>query len=387
MGNDMEAQAGKQQETWDKLARMTGYLAQDPENPPLLLEVIDLCLETGQVGRARETLNSARSLFPEDVFIRQREGHVLMAEENWLAASAVFERLLEQYPDAALAYNLGYAYFRLARYADAQGVLEPYLQAMQGQAPVAMVTLMLRCLHHCGEVERALALQQAYAASCGGDSAFLSVSSLLLLDANQLEAAQRACSAALAGPNPSLEAVVTGGTLALAHGELAQAMQFFEQALVRKPDDGRSLSGIGLVLLMQRDYVAASEQLARAIEAMPEHIGTRHILGWCKIMMQDLPAAQSIFAASLELDHNFGESHGTLAVVAAMRGQRDEAQAYARRAQRLDPGCLSVKFAKLLLSDDGHDPAKLNAAVQGLLAQQTGPFGGSLTEMLVKMTR
>jgi predicted Zn-dependent protease len=368
-----------------KLARMESYLAQDPANPLLLADIIDLSLQAGRIDLARSHVDTARSLLPDDVFFQQREGHVLIAEEDFTAAVVIFSRLHAQHADAALGYDLAYGQFRLGQYRDAQATLQPYLALPAPSA--ASVTLMLRCLHHQGQLRAALDLVALHGHTCGEDQAFLAAASLLYLDDGQMVLARYNADLAMAGDTPPLEAMVVGATVALGQGDLTVAARHYQAVLQRKPDEGRSWSGIGLVSLLQRDLGRAAVQLEQAILYMPQHIGTRHVLGWCKILSHDLDAAAAIFRAALALERNFGETHGALAVIAALRGDRADAEEGIRRALGLDPNGLSARYAQMLLSGGASDPVKLKAQSYALLAERSGPFGGTMADMLVKFTR
>ena len=88
---------------------------------------------------------------------------------------------------------------------------------------------------------------------------------------------------------------------------------------------------------------------------MPGHIGTWHALGWCHIAGQRLAEARACFERALALDRNFAESHGGLGIVSAMEGERDAAAESVERALRLDPKCLSARYAQALLSGEIRD--------------------------------
>jgi Tfp pilus assembly protein PilF len=89
---------------------------------------------------------------------------------------------------------------------------------------------------------------------------------------------------------------------------------------------------------------------------MPEHVGTWHVLGWTQLMQGDVSAAQRAFERALAADRNFAESHGGLAVVAAMQGRDEEARQSIRRALRLNREAMSPQYAQLLLlKKEGRD--------------------------------
>ncbi|MEN9865090.1 MAG: hypothetical protein RL748_680 [Pseudomonadota bacterium] len=380
--------APAQAELAARLQRLQGYLLQDPDNTHLLLDLIDLCLALGLWQNAQPYLEHARQLAPHDPYFQQRQASVWMAQENWAAANAVLESLYRDMPDLILAHDLAITRFRLGQYAAAQACLQACLA--QPSVPLASVILMLRCLHHGGDLKSALALVQPYEVAAETSAEFWSVVSLLQLDADNLPQAERCCrhALALAQDKTVLEALIVSGTLALGHADLTLAQQHFEQALQIKPDEGRIWGGKGLIKLMQQDWIAASADLEQAVIFMPRHIGTRHVLAWCKILAGDLASARAILNAALAMDRNFGETHGGLAVVAAMSGQTAEAQVLVRRSLGLNPQGMAARFAQTLLARQGNSPADLarfQQEVAALLASQSSPFGGSLTDLMQKM--
>jgi tetratricopeptide (TPR) repeat protein len=384
----MQTESGKIDVAVQQLARMEGYLAQDTENSLLIADIIELCLQSGQFDAARRHVTAARALFPDDAFFQQREGHVLIAEGEFALALEIFECLYRLKGDAVLGHDLAYAQFCLGQYAQAQMTLQAHLS--QPDVSAVNVALMLRCQHHLGQLSDALELASIHEKRCADDRDFLSAVSLLYLDDGQLERAQQASAAAIGGDvsggGVPLEAMVVGATLALAQGNLGTADRYYQAALKRKPDDGRSWSGIGLASLLRHDLESAAKQLEQALVYLPQHIGTRHLLGWCKIMAHDLVAADAIFRAALALDRTFGETHGGLAVVAALCGKRVEAEEGIRRALGLNPDGLAARYAQMLLSGGATDPEMLKRDTQALLKQRAGLFGGSMADMLAKFT-
>jgi tetratricopeptide (TPR) repeat protein len=383
-----------------RLGRLLGYLAQDPDNLPLLQDIIDAALAAGDLPVAQTHLARARALAPHDTGLRQREAHLLLAEKNYLAACGVLEHLLQVQPHPAIAFDLAYANFWLGQYQSVRDLLEPGLAdpgapnlitTLQGDSPatgLAALLLLLRSLHFLGDLPAAMAVQQQFAQQYAGEAEFLGVSSLLFLDNDQLEPAAQAANAAMVADSPPMEALVTSATVALGRGDLAAAKAWFEQALARNQNDGRSWSGMGLCYLVQRDMPKAQQALELAVEYMPSHIGTRHLLGWCHLLQGQTGQAQAVFQGALALDRNFGESHGALAVVQALQGQNELAKTTIRRANGLNPEGMGARFAEMLLERDPHNPndqAQLQAKVEAVLAQQQAPFGGTWLDMMAKL--
>ena len=374
------------QELMQQLERSEGYLAADPDNNELLARVIDLSLAAGDHERAARHARAALLRYPDDAFFLARMGAAHLAGQQWQQAADVFEGLVARHGDRNLAYNLAYAYVWLGRHADAHAVMAPHAAAPE--LTPAMVTLLVRVLHHMGEGDRAIALAEVHMAHCAGDAVFLAAASLVYFDAGRLERAGQLSVAALAlgeqagqGKLP-LEALVTAGSLALAHTDSDTAVAHFEQALARNPAEGRSWSGLGTASLLRRDLPGAQQQLERAVQYMPGHIGSWHLLAWSRLLAGQLDGARAAFQTALDLDRNFGDSHGGMAVVQAMQGQREQAEASVERALGLDRDSLSARYAQMVLSGQTEDPVRFRALAQRLLSSRQGAFGQNLGELL-----
>ncbi|MRW94186.1 tetratricopeptide repeat protein [Duganella sp. FT80W] len=371
-------------EVTQQLQRSEGYLAIDPDNQELLARVIDLSLAAADLPRANGHAQAALRRYPDDPWFQARLGQIHLAQQDWTGAEAVFASLFSRHQDINLAYNLAYALQRQGRHAEAVGVMAPYEQASELSS--AMLTLIVRSLHHMGEGDRALALAEPQLARCGNDAELLSALSLICFDADRLEQAEQLSAAAMAllptADAAPLEALVTSGSLALARVDSDAAIARFQQVLQRNPAEGRSWSGLGTASLLKRDLAAAQQQLEQALKFMPGHIGTWHLLGWARIFARQLDGARAAFAQALSLDRNFGESHGGLAVVAALQGQRDEAQAEIDRALGLDRDSLAARYAQMILGGQTEDPVRFRALAQRLLSSRAAPFGRTAGELL-----
>ncbi|ROZ63178.1 tetratricopeptide repeat protein [Ramlibacter sp. WS9] len=367
------------------LDRVERYLAADPANPHLLASAIDLSLAAGKLDAARKHADAAVALLPDDLFMAHRRGNVLIAQGELAQAAQVFAKLLQQTPDANIAFNLALVYFRQGDYTQALATLEPYIAA-DDVAPAA-VTLFARTLHHLGEVSQAVAFVERHMPRCSGDTDFLAAASLLYLDNDQLDEAQRLSDAALAAGARPLEALVVSGSVALGRDDASKAKAMFGEAIAASPSDGRSWSGLGMASLLEGNSAEAKEQLQRAVTHMPTHIGSWHTLGWCHIMRGELSDAEQTFTQALALDRNFGESHGGLAVVHALQGRKSEAEEGIERALRLDKEGLSARYAQMVLSGVASDPEKFKTLALKILSARPGPAGATLVAALNKRKR
>jgi len=368
-------------EVRQRLQRHEHYLSMDPNNPRLLAEVIDLHLLLGQAEQAQQTVTTALEAFPEDPYFRFRQSHVWIAQERWEDAAALLSALATVLINPAVAHNLAYAWFRLGQYARAREMLAPLVQ--DGKAAPDSVVLYLRSLHHLREIREALRVAELHLATLT-DPQFLGTVALLYLDDGQLDAARRLSRQAAVAPQRPIESWVVDGTLALADGELDAARLSFEGALALQPRDGRSWSGLGMVNLMQQDLPRAREQLQRAASYLPQHIGTFHALAWCHVLSGDLPPAEQAFEQALAIDRNFGESHGGLAVVYALQKKTALAQQAIRRANGLDAGGLSARFAQMILDGDVPDQDAFRQMARDAVSARIGNVAQKLVSNFLR---
>ena len=63
----------------------------------------------------------------------------------------------------------------------------------------------------------------------------------------------------------------------------------------------------------------------------------------------EIDEAETSYQRAYDLDRNFADSHGGLALVHALRGRTDDAEAAIRRALRLNPQCPTALYAQTLL--------------------------------------
>ncbi len=260
--------------------------------------------------------------------------------------------------------------------------MAPYVGApdLSGDA----VTLLVRAYHHVGDFDAGSALVDAHRERLAGDAVFLAAASLLYFDEGKVEQSAALSDAALLLGARPIEALVVNASLALGRTDAATAIERFNEVLAVNPREGRSWSGLGMASLLRRDLAGAAVQLEQAVRYLPQHIGTWHALGWCKLFSQDLEGAAQAFQTALGLDRNFGESHGGVAVVAAMRGERDVAEAAIERAVRLDPEGLTARYAQMILSGQTADPERFKAIADRLLRGRKTLSGESVADVVLR---
>lgn len=367
--------------------RLAGYLASDPDNLELLAAVVDAAIDGGVPERAVAHADHALARAPGHPQFSYRRAVALRRCDRLDEARAALEALVgagetHPVPLCELAEIL-----LVQR--DFEGCLA-LLDRLSAAGPDAAVPpqadlLRVRALHHLGRVDEAITCAEAVLAAQPQRADIAAALATLYLDAERLDDAARMHAQAAAGGRLDAELHAVGGYLALAAEDEALAQQRFAQALALRPREGRALLGAGLAAAARNDLPAAIAQLRAAAEAMPTHLGTWNALAWMQLFSGDLDGAESALARANTVDPTFSENHGSLAVIAAMRGQTARAHELLRTAQRLDRNSFSAAYAALLLQ---HGPQGGEAVLQqalAFLARQPAPGGGSMQQTVLRL--
>ncbi|QCX49353.1 tetratricopeptide repeat protein [Ralstonia pseudosolanacearum] len=370
-----------------RLARLQSYLEADPENVQLRADIFDAALEAGDLEVAGQQVSAVLQKAPDAKPWLHRHAVLCLARKEYPAAQAALEALISMgVNDVAVLYNLAFALFLQGRIEAARDRLAPVVDAA-GEVMHPALALWLRCMHHLAQLDEGLRRFDRYASAHTVTEEVLGVAGLMALDAGRTEDADAWSARALAANANRLEALVVQGSLALGRQDMAAAQALFERALTVNQTDGRSWSGLAFTYLLEQRLDLAHKAFHNAVRTMTQHIGTWIGLGWCEFMRRDLPAAHQAFASALALDRNFGESHGSLAVVLVAEGKRAEAAREVELALGLDKTCLSARYAQAMLSGEVNDPAAFRRLAQRVLAQHRGPREGqSLADVAFKTT-
>ena len=359
-----------------RLARLLSLLELDPSNDLLRKDVARAAFEAGAWTRARAVIDAGLALHPHDGGLHALGGFALLQAGRHEDAVQAFEAALAHGHDRPeLRYNLAFALFMQGRHARALAQLEP--AAIVQALPLALL-LRARCRHHLGQAEAARADCEAALArpapepadEAGANAADAhGLLALLHLELGARDAA--ACHAQVAvGANPrQVEGLLVLASLQQDAGDAAAARAAFERVLEADPACGRGWLGLALAEMDGLHLDAAARAAEQAARFMPMHVGTWHVKGWLRILDGDASGAGRAFEAALALAPAFADTHGGLAVVAALQGREAEARDAIRRARRLDPQALSARYAQLVLLQRAGDDAGARALFEEFLGQ------------------
>ena len=370
-----------------RLGQLAGYLAQDPTNRTLLAELADLRLQSAQWQPAKDCLERLLALTPDDA----RARYQLAVAERRLGNIEIAQRLLENllaegHPQPAVRQELARCLAQQAQWRPVIDCLAPLapaeLEAEQGDL---IWLLRIRALHYLGDIEAALAEAAAWLAAREGRllGQGRAAVATLYLDAEQFEGLTALISGVQADElHDSPELATAAGYLELSQGQALTAHDLFSRSVAAQPTLGRAQLGLGLTAAGQDRLPEAELALIKAVRVAPTHLGNWHALAWVRIFRDDLAGADASLRAALDIDANFGETHGGLALIAALRGDRQEGDRRLRTAVRLNPRSLSAAVAKVVLD---RDIRRLDADVLGVAMKRLGGRGATFQRMLATM--
>lgn len=330
------------------LARFVGFLQHDPSNLSLRCQTVATALQLQQWHVATSVVEEGLRLHPNAPellahagFLALRNNDYLQAEQDLSAASAAGMTA------AGVIYNLAFARFQLKKF-DAVVESTSALLARKELTGDAGL-LQARALHYLGKLDDAIALLESIQADVGERDDISSVLSLLLYEVDRNDEALVLANQVLSGSSAPLEALLARGGSLVEMNRFDEARVDYERATALYPNTGRAWSGLAQVAFHDMQLDQALSAVEHAVQHMPDHIGTWHIKGWIHILQPDVAAAKHCFDKAYELDRNFGETHGGLAVCYAMTDEVDSAERHIKLAQRLDPLGFSAIYAQMLL--------------------------------------
>ncbi|MBB6091185.1 tetratricopeptide (TPR) repeat protein [Povalibacter uvarum] len=358
-----------------RLDRLLSYIESDSTNLALRNDAIREACDAGEWKIARALIESGLSKHPGSAALLASLGLVELQAQRYVEAECALVAALAGGLEAPeVRFNLAFCRFGLGDYAQALELLaDPVL------VPVLPIALLLRarCLHHLDRPLEAIADCKAYLEFASDDADAKGLLSLLLYEKRSLSEARGLSEAALLQNATQLEAMLTLGALAADERDYETAASTYLTLVEAHPLCGRGWLGLALVDLLRMRMDSAKRYIALATATMPDHIGSLHVLAWIEVVRGNFPEARSAFQRALSIDRNFAETHGGLAVVAVLEGDGAAATACIKRALRLQPGCLSARYADALALDRAGKREAAQAAFEELMSTRIADEGGS----------
>jgi len=361
------------------------FLKLDSDNPNLLAEVADYYIKQGDIDEASSYVERGLKTSPEHQSLIFVKGTLAIASNNPDEAIKTLEQLKFDIGTAQeVRYNLAYAHLLNSESLLARDELLPIIN--EPQVIPAVLLLFARVCHHLGEMDDAEKYADEYLKQYPSDAEALGVMALIKLDVEAEDASEWAEKALSLNEN-NLEGLVTKGNVALTNLDKFDAEPYFERAVAAHGKSGRAHAGLGLVHMSNMKLENARDELEKAVNYMPGHIGTWHALAWCQILEGDLNAGKQSFEKANDVDRNFGETYGGLAVIAAMEGKTDQARELSKKALGLDGQSFSARYAQSLIIANAGGEERATKMIEKILDAEVVEGAGSLKGMLLKLQR
>ncbi|MRX26863.1 tetratricopeptide repeat protein [Kangiella sp. HZ709] len=347
------------------------FLKQDPSNTSIIRELIGVNYHLGNSDDALSLIEKLESTGSASEDIIFQKSNILLAQGKPDKVVA----LLENYKFSEQAHNfvtinLAHANFQLGNFE----TVDEALTAINFYPEPSVYSLHARSLHHLGELDKAVIVLEKGLAKFNDETSLQGLMSLISFDnGSYSQASLDYAEQALTKDPNQIESLLAAGMLNQQHlKELVKAEEYFDKAVEMHPHVGRGWLYKGLALMMKKDLVTAESFLEKACSLMPEHIGSWHSLGWNFLLQNRVADARACYETAMDIDRNFGETHGGLSIVEALEGKYEEAERTARVALRLDPNSFSAQYTLMILAESDKNQEKVQSIVSNVFNTEQG---------------
>ncbi len=343
----MEIQNNEYTQKQESLKRFLKYLEYSSDNLNLLLDAIALSMELQDWETTEKLITSALEHHPDSPDVNAHAGFLNMRANQLEDAINYFDTAIQNgIEQPAVIYNLAYSQFLSRQFEEALKSLSLIQETPALAKELAM--LSARCKHNTDQIDIAAQDLEEYLIK-SEDWEVKGLLSLLLTDLNRPEEAIIKADETLNQLPNNFDALLARGSSYSMLGQFEKAGKDYIKAAEVSPRSGRAWSGVAEIAFHDFEFDKAHEALESAINFMPDHIGTWHLLAWTHLMKNDLDQAENAFKKAYELDRSFGESHGGLATIYAMKGDIKNAEKHIKLARKLAPEGFSSIYAEMVL--------------------------------------
>jgi len=361
----------------EKLDTLRGFLEVDPDNPELLFETGLTALDADRSDFALECFCALEQIEQFDGPKANFAGIAAMRSGDQVQAQKWFKAALDAEPESKeLRFNLAWSH-ALAKEFDisADYLSEDILLALPQAA-----LLDLQIAHELGNFTEAEEKMLAHLERHADYAPLQAAASVLAMDIDRPDIARMA--AIKGGEHP--DALTTLASLDLADNKIEEAQERFARALSTGRLNPRAEIGVGLVAMAKGAHSDAALALDKGAEQFEDHLGSWIGAGWAHLLAGDIASAKARFQRAMDLDSNFGEAHGSLAVIDLVEGDVDAAQRKAEVAGRLDPNGFSSVLAKIILANSKGQPENAQALLERALSSSVLPDGTTLAQAIAR---
>lgn len=321
------------------------YWLKEPHNLPLLS---DLLAELQSACNFELMSDVLRKLTPEILglpWVKLYRAQLCMVDCHYFQAVSILESIpqeCKEYEQSRLL--LAQICFLKQDYKNAIAHLQPISQSNS-----ELALLYMRCLYFNNQLTDAIRffnlLGRNISTECMGMAALITADAGDSL--NGLALAQNTLEIAPQQP----DALVAAAYCLIDLQEFDRAKPFVTAGISFCPKIGRFWSMQGQLYMIESDYLMADQSFGKAVNLMPEHVGTWLLKGWNQGLQNNWQIAIVDFERAVSLDRNFAESHAAFAVAALKLEKFEQAENALARAKRLDKHAFTVSYATALQAE------------------------------------
>jgi tetratricopeptide (TPR) repeat protein len=278
--------------------------------------------------------------------------------------------------DTSLRFNLAWSKAMLADFEGALSLLDR--ATVDALAQAAMLEVQL--LHQVERFDEAADAARRHIVHHSDHAGLLGVTSTLAMDIEDIPLA-RAC-AERAGDHP--DALTTLGMLALGEDRNVEALALFERALGMHSTSARAFVGKGLAELVAGRSAEAARNIVEGATIFGDHVGSWIAAGWAHLLNKNQAEARAAFEKALQIDANFSESHGSLAVLDASEGNIESAKRGVTLALRLDAKSFSGALAQAIILSSAGERERAQALIERALHTPVDANGRTIAQSLAR---
>ncbi|MCO7223726.1 lipopolysaccharide assembly protein LapB [Pleionea sp. CnH1-48] len=355
----------------ERLNKLFSFWSSDKDNEVLVGDILEGCIQSGELNAALSFISGLPNNIRQQPLVAYKVGVLYLSTAQYEDAEATFQSMHEQMPEQlTIVYNWAYSIYSQSHFSRAYEVALKIQEQWQ-ECPEVMI-LLARCEHALGDLESAQKHLEMFLSFKGEHIEAQGLLSLIYTDLASYENGYKVSKSVLVAEPLQLEACIAFVTCALAIQKVDEVINVLEPALNAYSEVGRLWMLKGELCMLESRFDDALSSLNKAVSLMPAHIGSWHLMAWSQILIGEIESARESFISALNIDRNFSESHGGLAVTQIMLNDTESAKESTRRALGLDAKGMAGRYAQSLLLEREGEAEKAKALIEQVLAEQTG---------------
>jgi tetratricopeptide (TPR) repeat protein len=369
------------------IEKLLNFWVLDKENLAISADILSKYAAEGNVAEAKEFISQLSSNLQINPKLQWLYAKSYVTNGDFTKALSIFESLPEDQAFSR-AYGVSICLFFKKEFHKASSLIKNTMVLSDKPLAPEFILLLAKVEYHLGLIDIAIDYaEQLLSTNYAKNPELLGLLAMLKLDKNDIQQSNRYADECLGVASEQHDGLLAKASC-LVYTQDAKSAERYAQIGVNKfPNSGRFWSVLSQVQMLNQMMSESYSSICKAVELMPEHIGSWHIKGWLELTTERLSNAFDSFKSALSIDRNFADSHGGLAVVAFHQGDYAAAENQAKIALRLDPNSFSGRYALSLLSKNNGDLISSKRIVDDILNQESHIQGTNYSQLIQLLSK